>query len=111
MYLTPVQTAVTILAITLGTMLTRFLPFILFSENRKVSDTVVYLGRVLPPAMIGLLVVYCFKSVAFLSVPFGAPEIISIVAIIMLHKLKGNVMLSIAGGTILYMVLVQFVFI
>lgn len=110
MYLTPVQTVVTIAAVALGTMLTRFLPFLLFPEHKQVPALITYLGKVLPPAMMGLLVVYCFKNVSFLVSPFGLPEILSVAGIILLHRFKGNVLLSIGGGTVMYMVLVQFVF-
>ena len=110
MFLTPSQTMIMIFAIAIGTFLTRSLPFLLFPEGRKVPDYVNYLGEVLPYAMIGLLVVYCLKNVSLTTVPFGAPELIAIVSIIILHTWKHNTLLSIAGGTILYMVLVQQVF-
>jgi len=60
--------------------------------------------------MMGLLVVYCFKSVSFTTSPFGAPELIGVAVIIMLHSWKRNVLLSIAGGTVVYMILVQMIF-
>lgn len=110
MYLTPVQTIVMILAVTVGTQLTRWLPFWLFPENKEPPEIVTYLGRVLPAATMGLLVVYCLKSVSWLSAPHGAPELLSVAAVILLHRWKGNVLLSIAGGTALYMVLVQLIF-
>ena len=72
---------------------------------------VAYLGKVLPPAMMGLLVVYCLRSISWLSAPHGAPELIAIAAVAGLHLWKRNVLLSIAGGTVLYMVLVQAVFV
>lgn len=110
MSLTPLQTLVTIAVIALGTMITRFTPFILFPENKKVPEFVTYLGKVLPTAMIGLLVVYCFKDVSFRQMPFGIQEAAAILCIILLHKWKHNVLLSIAGGTAVYMLLVQIVF-
>lgn len=110
MTLSPLQTLVMILAVAAGTQLTRWLPFWLFPENKKPPRAVVYLGRVLPPAMMGLLVVYCLKSVTWLEAPHGAPELIAIAAVAALHWWKGNVLLSIAGGTALYMLLVQAVF-
>ena len=111
MSLTPVETILTILAITLGAMATRFTPFLLFPENRRPPEVVNYLGRVLPPAMMGLLMVYCLKGVSFAQNPHGIPELIAIVGIVLLHRWKNNVLLSIASGTLLYMLLVQYVFI
>ena len=111
MYLTPVQTIVMILAVAAGTQLTRWLPFWLFPENKEPPASVTYLGRVLPAATMGLLVVYCLKGVSWTSAPHGIPELISVAVVAALHRWKGNVLLSIAGGTVLYMVLVQMVFI
>ena len=110
MHLTPVQTMVIILAVTLGTQITRWLPFLMFPENKQPPKVVLYLGRVLPPAMMGLLVVYCFKNVSWLSGSHGAPELLAVAAVMILHLRKKNVLLSIAGGTALYMILVQAVF-
>ena len=111
MYLTPVQTIVMILAVAAGTQLTRWLPFWLFPEKKEPPAIVTYLGRVLPAATMGLLVVYCLKGVSWASAPHGIPELISVAVVAGLHHWKGNVLLSIAGGTVLYMVLVQMVFI
>lgn len=110
MHLTTVQTMVIILAVTLGTQITRWLPFLMFPENKQPPKVVLYLGRVLPPAMMGLLVVYCFKNVSWLSGSHGAPELLATAAVVGLHLWKKNVLLSIAGGTALYMVLLQVVF-
>lgn len=110
MYLTPMQTLGVILAVAAGTQLTRWLPFWLFPENKKPPAVVTYLGRVLPAAVMGLLVVYCLKSVSFLHAPYGLPELLAVAAVVILHHWKGNVLLSIAGGTALYMLLVQVVF-
>ncbi|WP_295583397.1 branched-chain amino acid transporter permease [uncultured Oscillibacter sp.] len=110
MHLTAFQTLAIILAVTAGTQLTRWLPFWLFPENKEPPAVVTYLGRVLPAAMMGLLVVYCLKGVSWLSAPHGAPELLAIAAVAALHRWKGNVLLSIAGGTVLYMLLVQLVF-
>ena len=111
MYLTPVQTLLMILAVAAGTQLTRWLPFWLFPEKKEPPAIVTYLGRVLPAATMGLLVVYCLKGVSWASAPHGIPELISVAVVAALHKWKGNVLLSIAGGTVLYMVLVQMVFV
>ena len=110
MHLTGVQAIVTILAIAVGTQLTRWLPLWLFPEKKDPPAVVLYLGHVLPPAMMGLLVVYCFKNVSWLSGSHGAPELLASAAVVGLHLWKKNVLLSIAGGTVLYMVLVQAVF-
>ena len=110
MYLTPIQTLAIIFAVAAGTQITRWLPFWLFPEKKEPPQVVTDLGRLLPPAMMGLLVVYCLKGVTWLSAPHGVPELLSIAAVVLLHRWKGNVLLSIAGGTALYMLLVQLVF-
>ena len=107
--MTEVQSAVTIGAVVLGTMATRFLPFLVFPRGKTPPKFVQYLGKVLPCAAIGLLVVYCFKDVAS-SGTYGIPEVLSVLLIIFLHKWKKNTLLSIGGGTALYMLLVQTVF-
>lgn len=108
--MTTAQSIITILAVVLGTMLTRFLPFIILPEGKKPPAYIAYLGTVLPCAVIGFLVIYCMKGAVFTDY-HGLPELISIVFIIFLHKWKKNTLLSIGAGTILYMVLVQNVFI
>lgn len=110
MALTSGQTVLMILAIAAGTALTRFLPFLLFPEHKTPPPVISYLGRVLPPAMMGLLVVYCLKSVSICNAPHGIPELIAILCIVGLHRWKRNVLLSIGGGTAVYMVLVQTIF-
>lgn len=107
MELSAAETLITIGAIALGTMLTRFLPFLLFPEHRKPPETIRYLGTVLPPAMMGLLVIYCLRSVSFLSLPYGFPELLSIAVIVILHTWKRSVLLSIGAGTALYMLLLH----
>jgi len=108
--LTPAQIFITIFAVALGTMATRFTPFLLFPENKKPPKIIEYLSKVLPASMMGLLVVYCLKGVSLFEGSRGIPEAIAIISIIILHKWKNNVLLSIAGSTIIYMVLVQKVF-
>ena len=110
MRLSGTETLIMILALAAGTQLTRWLPFWLFPENRRPPAVVLYLGRVLPPAVMGLLVVYCLRYIQFSAPPHGAAEILSVAAVALLHRWRGNVLLSIAGGTALYMVLVQAVF-
>ena len=94
----------------LVTMLTRFLPFLIFGSRRKTPELIVYLGKVLPYAIMGMLVVYCLKDVKFLAWPHGIPEILSCVLVAALHIWKRSSLLSIGGGTVFYMLLIQFVF-
>ena len=105
------QAIIMIAAVILGTMTTRFLPFLLFPANKPTPEYILYLGKVLPSAVIGLLVIYCLKDVAFTQPPHGLPEILSILFITILHFWKRNMLISIAGGTLLYMILVQTVFV
>ncbi len=90
------------------TMLLRFLPFLLF--RKKTPPYVVYLGEVLPAAIIGMLVVYCLKDMTLTKAPFGAPEIIAGLAVVGLQVWKRSALLSILGGTLIYMIMVQAVF-
>lgn len=105
------QSLVLILIIAAVTFLTRLLPFAIFNGKRKLPAAVVYLGEVLPYAVMGLLVVYCLKGVQLLRPPYGLPELLAAAAVVLLHKWRHNMLLSIACGTMLYMVLVQAVFI
>ena len=107
--MTTTQHMITILAVVAGTMLTRFLPFLIFPEGKTPPPYIAWLGTVLPHAVIGLLVVYCLKDAVFSSW-HGLPELIAVGFIFLLHKWKKNTLLSIAGGTALYMVLAQNVF-
>ena len=104
------QRILTIAVIVLGTMLTRFLPFLLFPAGKPTPKSVHYLGSVLPGAVFGLLVVYCLKNVSLFTGSHGLPELISIALVVLLHLWKRQMLLSIAGGTACYMLLVQFVF-
>ena len=106
--MTTTQQIITIAVVVLGTMTTRFLPFIIFSED-SAPEFVRFLGRVLPNAVIGLLVIYSLKD-SIGGVNHCIPELIALAFIFILHKWKKNTLLSIAGGTILYMFLVQIVF-
>ena len=103
--MTTTQSIITIVAVVLGTMVTRFLPFLIFPEGKTPPAYIQYLGKVLPYAVIGLLVIYCLKDVPASST-YGLPEAIAILFIMVLHKWKKNTLLSIGGGTILYMILV-----
>lgn len=93
----------------LGTMVTRFLLFLIFSEGKEPPEFIQYLGKVLPYAVIGLLVIYCLKDVPG-SGTYGIPEFLAIAFIVLLHRWKKSILLSIGGGTVFYMLLVQYVF-
>ena len=93
------------------TFLTRALPFLLFDRGESPPKIVLYLGRVLPPAVIAMLIIYCLKGISFASPAGWAPQLIAVGAVVALHLWKHNNLLSIFGGTILYMVLVQAVFV
>lgn len=108
--MTLTQQVITIGVVVLGTVLTRFLPFILFPSGKPTPKYIQYLGKVLPAAVFGLLVIYCLRDVNLLSGSYGIPELVSILLVIVLHLWKRQMLLSIAGGTICYMLLVQLVF-
>lgn len=109
--MTLAQQIITVSMFVLGTMLTRFLPFIVFPDNKPTPKYMEYLGRVLPAAVIGMLVIYCLKEVSVFSGNHGIPEFIAIAVIVALHVWKRQTLLSIGAGTVLYMLLVQFVFV
>ncbi|MCD8017700.1 MAG: branched-chain amino acid transporter permease [Oscillospiraceae bacterium] len=108
--MTLTERIITIAMVVLGTMLTRFLPFLLFPAGKETPKYVRYLGTVLPAAVFGLLVVYSLRGVSMLTGSHGLPELISIAVVAALHLWKKQMLLSIAGGTICYMLLVQFIF-
>ena len=95
--------------VVLGTVITRFLPFVVFSSGNQPPAYVRYLGRMLPSAALGLLVIYCLKDVSWLAGNHGFPQLSAIAAVVALHLWKRQMLLSIAGGTIFYMLLVQLV--
>ncbi len=101
---------ITIVICVLGTMLTRFLPFLVFSSKKPTPKYIIYLGKALPCAVFGMLVVYSLKNVSLFSGTHGIPELIAIGVTAGLHLWKKQMLLSIAGGTIVYMLLVQLVF-
>ena len=103
--------AVLMVAVTAAvTVFLRFLPFLIFGGEKKTPPYVLYLGKVLPYAIMGMLVVFCLKSVSFVNPPHGIPELISGALVVVLHVWKRNTLISIAAGTVCYMLLVQFVF-
>lgn len=108
--MTLTQQIITIGMVVLGTVLTRFLPFLVFPAGKPTPKYIQYLGKVLPSAVFGLLVIYCLKNVSIFYGSHGLPELISIGIVIGLHLWKKQMLLSIAGGTVCYMLLVQLAF-
>ena len=91
-------------------MLTRFSPFIAFSSDKPTPRYIQYLGKALPAAIFGMLVVYCLKDVSVFEGSHGLPELVGIAVTVVLHLWKRQMLLSIAGGTVVYMVMVQLLF-
>ena len=108
--MTSFQAILTILICSAATILIRFLPFAIFSGKRKTPEYVLYLGRALPPAIFSMLVVYCLKGVSLFQGSHGIPEAIASAVTVALHLWKRQTLLSIAGGTLCYMFLVQMIF-
>ena len=108
--MTLTQQIITIAMVVLGTIITRFLPFLIFLAGKATPKYIQYVGKVLPAAVFGLLVVYCLRSVDLFSGSHGLPEAVSIALVIALHLWKRQMLLSIAGGIVCYMLLVQLVF-
>lgn len=108
--MTLMQQIITIAMCVAGTMLTRFLPFLIFRSDRPTPRYIQYLGSVLPLAVFAMLVVYCLRNVDVLQGSHGLPEFIAILITIFLHMWRKQMLISIAGGTIAYMLLVQIVF-
>ena len=109
--MTITEQVITVALAAIGTMATRFLPFVAFGGKRGTPAIVTYLGKVLPGAIFALLVVYCLRDVDFVGGYHGLPELIAIAVVVGLHLWRRNMLLSIAGGTICYMLLVQLVFV
>lgn len=105
--MTLTQQIITIALCVAGTMATRFLPFLLFSSSRPTPKYIQYLGKALPLAIFGMLVVYCLRNVSITTGTHGLPELLAMALVVVLHKWKGNMLLSMAGGTLFYMILVQ----
>ncbi|BDF59764.1 branched-chain amino acid transport protein AzlD [Christensenellaceae bacterium] len=109
--MTVAQQAITIGMVVLGTLITRFLPFLVFPADKPTPKFIQYLGKVLPAAVLGLLVIYCLRDVSIFTGNRGIPEAICIAVVAALHVWKRQMLLSIAAGTILYMILIQVVFV
>ena len=102
--------AAMIAVIALVTAALRFLPFFIFRGSRKTPKYIEYLGKVLPYAIMGMLVVYCLRNTRLKASPYGLPELISCALVAALHLWKRNTLISIVGGTACYMLLIQLVF-
>lgn len=102
--------AALVAVIALVTLLTRLLPFLLFLGKRQPPAPILYLGRVLPCAIMGMLVIYCLKNVSLVAAPYGVPELLGVLIAAALHVWKRNTLLSITVSTVAYMLLVQLVF-
>lgn len=105
------QSFLMILVVAATTFTTRAVPFLIFPKGKEIPKVVRYLGRVLTPAVIGMLVVYCLKNTTVLQAPYGLPEFLAVAAVVALHLWKRNNLLSIGVGTVFYMFLVQAVFV
>lgn len=99
-----------ILTVAVSTFATRVVPFLIFPKGKEIPPVIQYLGKVLTPAVIGMLVIYCLKSTSILEAPHGVPEAIAVAVTALLHVWKRNNLLSIGAGTVLYMVLIQMIF-
>ncbi|HHU17666.1 MAG: branched-chain amino acid transporter permease [Anaerovoracaceae bacterium] len=99
-----------ILVIAVITFALRAAPFVLFSGTGTTPKLITYLGNTLPPAVMGMLIIYCLRNVSILDAPFGLPELIGVISVAGLHLWRRNNLLSILGGTVLYMIMVQFIF-
>ena len=104
------HTWLTVAVIALVTILIRFLPFLIFRGNRKTPEIIEKLGRILPYAIMGMLVVYCLKGISFTDISGFLPQIIACLVVGVLYLWKRNTLISIVCGTVCYMVLLQFVF-
>lgn len=109
--MTTTQLIITILIIALTTLVTRAIPFLVFPESKKMPEGAAYLDKVLPYAVVGMLVVFCFKDTPVAAAPYGLPELIAGVAVILLYKLTRQMILTIGGGVIIYMILIQIIFV
>ena len=92
------------------TLLLRFLPFLIFNGKRETPPYIIYLGRVLPYAIMGMLVIYCLRGISFTAAANFLPELIACAVVVLAHVWKRNTLLSIISGTLCYMLLVQVVF-
>lgn len=104
------QQIIAIAMVILGTVITRLVPFILFSSKEKTPAYILYLGKVLTPAIFGLMVVFSLKDTSFTNTSDLLPKLLAILVVIFLHKWKKNMLLSVAGGSLFYITLYSLVF-
>ena len=109
--MTVTERIIIIALVALTTMLTRFLPFLVFRANKPTPKFLRYLSRALPPAVFGMLVVYCLKGLSFTAPAYGLPELIGVVTVVVLHLIFRKMLISIGVGTVVYMVLLNIVFV
>ena len=109
--MTVTQSFIMIAMAALATMLTRFLPFLVFKSEKSTPKFLTYLGKALPPAVFGMLAVYCLKGINPLAYPYGLPELIGVASVVVLHLSFRKMLLSIVGGTAVYMLLVNLIFV
>lgn len=107
--MTNLHSALLVAVVSAVTVLLRFAPFIIFGK-RETPPFILYLGRVLPFSVMGMLVIYCLRNISFAAVPYGIPELLCVGVVVLLHLWRRNTLLSIIGGTACYMLLVQLVF-
>lgn len=100
-----------IMVVAITTFLTRALPFIIFKDPKKTPDLIIYLSKVLPYSIMAMLVIYCLKDMNFFNKNHALPELIAVIATILIHLYKNNTLLSIITGTIIYMVCIQLIFV
>lgn len=105
--MTIAEQCITVAIVVIGTQLTRWLPFVLFRSSVKTPEYIYYLGRVLPPAIFGMLVVYCYKDVDFLVPDYGLKEVVSGCLVALMQLLSKNMCLSIVIGTSIYIIWVN----
>ena len=108
--MTSTEMVITVAVVVAGTLLTRFGAFLVFPPGKKAPDFVLFLGKALPAAVMGMLVVYTFKDTIVLSYPYGIPELIALLVTVGMHLWKRNMFMSIGAGTVVYMILIQVVF-
>lgn len=109
--MTITQEIIIIATVAIGTLITRFAPFLIFSSEKSTPSYILYLGKVLPYATTGMLIVYCLKDNPIMVYPYKIPEFLGIIFIVILHKWKSNMFISMIGSTIFYMMLTQFIFV
>ena len=100
-----IYSAVLVAVMAAVTILLRFLPFFVFSK--EMPAYIAYLGKVLPPAIIGMLVIYCLSATDLTAAPFGVPELLASLTVVLMQIWKRNSVLSILAGTVVYMVIIQ----